>query len=420
MSRVRVALVAPPFSGHLHPLLGIGRALRDRFDVCVFSTAAALPAIAAAELEGHALLEGCDAAIAAIADPPRRVGGNPLRLHAQLRANLALMQRFRDELDAVLRAWSPQLVIADFTVPVAGAVARALQIPWWTSLPSPCVIETADGPPAYLGGWRPRSDALGRLRDALGRSLVRAFKRIVGRVYRRQLTALGFDSLYRADGSEAVYSDERILALGARDFEFAREWPASLAFTGPVLYTPPYDGPSPEFVDGKSHVLVTLGTHLRAHKAEAIAAVRAAAHSLPTIEFHFTHGDARSTRHLRERNYQELAYVSYERDLPRYALVIHHGGAGILYRCLSLGIPALVLPLDYDQFDHAARLESAGVARRLSTLRRLDRPVRAALDDEAMHERCVAWRERTAAFDAAIHISDSVAELTRRPSSDAG
>jgi UDP:flavonoid glycosyltransferase YjiC (YdhE family) len=399
MNRARIALVAPPFSGHLHPLLGIGRALHDEFDVRVFSTAAAQAAIAAAQLDGHALLEGCDTAIAAIADPPRRVGGNPLRLHAQLRANLALMQRFRHELDAALRAWSPQLVIADFTVPVAGAVAHALQVPWWTSLP---------GPPAYLGGWRPRDDAFGRLRDTFGRGLVRTFKRVVGCIHRRQLAALGFDSLYRTDGSEAVYSDERILALGLREFEYAQRWPAALAFTGPVLYTPPHGGPSPDFVDGKPHVLVTLGTHLRAHKAAAVAAVRAAAHSLPGIEFHFTHGNAHGAGHVQEGNYQELTYVSYERDLPRYALVVHHGGAGILYRCLSLGIPALVLPLDYDQFDHAARLESAGVARRLTTLRGLDREVQAMLDDETTRGNCHAWREKLSAVDACREIRDTV------------
>jgi len=415
VSRARVALIAPPFSGHLHPLLGIGRALRDQVDVRVFSTTAAQAAIAAAELDGGVLLEGCDAAIAAIADPPRRAGSNPLRLHAQLRANLALMQRFREELDVALHAWTPQLVIADFAVPVAGAVARAQGIPWWTSLPSPCVIETRDGPPAYLGGWQPRDDRLGRARDAVGRALIGTFKRSVGFIYRKRLAALGFDRLYRADGSEAVYSDERILALGVRDFEYERTWPSALTFTGPVLYTPPYGGPSPEFVDGKPHVLITLGTHLGAHKAAAMAAVRAAAQALPTIEFHFTHGDARSTRHERERNVQELAYVSYERDLPRYALVVHHGGAGILYRCLSHGIPALVLPLDYDQFDHAARLVSAGVARRLSTLRSLDSEIRSALGDEALHGRCAAWRETLRVADATTRIRDAVTALTRRP-----
>ncbi len=409
MSEPRVALVAPPFSGHLHPLLGIGRALRaSGIDARVFSSTAAQPAIASAELDGVVLLAGCDDAIDAIANPPRRAGSNPLRLHAQLRANLALMRRFRDELDAALRAWTPRLVIADFTVPVAGAVARTLGIPWWTSLPSPCVLEARGRPPAYLGGWRPRDDILGRLRDALGRTAVRMFKHGIGRLYRRELAALGFEGLYRADGSEAVYSDECILALGLREFEFAGDWPAALSFTGPALYTPPYTGSSPQFAEGRRHVLVTLGTHLRWHKSTAVAAVRAAAAAHPGIEFHFSHGDAADARHRQEGNYQELAYVSYERDLPHYDLVVHHGGAGILYRCLSLGIPALVLPLDYDQFDHAARLEHAGLARRLKSLRELSRAIAVALDDEGLRARCRAYRARVATEAATAKIVDAV------------
>jgi UDP:flavonoid glycosyltransferase YjiC (YdhE family) len=45
--------------------------------------------------------------------------------------------------------------------------------------------------------------------------------------------------------------------------------------------------------------------------------------------------------------------------------VLHHGGAGVMWECLRAGVPALVLPHDYDQFDHAARLAAAGVALRL-------------------------------------------------------
>lgn len=409
----RVALVAPPFSGHLHPLLGIGRALAGIAEVRVFSSEAAQGAIAGVGLDGMPLLAGADAAIAAIANPPRRAGSNPLRLHAQLRANLALMQRFRTELHAALDTWTPHLLIADFTLPVAGSVARALRIPWWTSLPSPCVLEAPGGPPAYLGGWQQRNDAYGRLRDLFGRLAIRTFKRSIGRLYRRELAALGIASLYRADGSEAAYSDECILALGLREFEYARTWPTAVEFTGPVLYTPPYAGPAPTFAAGKARVLVTLGTHLQWHKPAALAAVHEAAQSLPEVDFHFSRGDADATVQQRRGNVEELAYVSYARDLPQYDLVVHHGGAGILYRCLQLGIPSLVLPLDYDQFDHAARLHSAGLAERLKSLDGLAPAVAAALHDTALRARCLAWRERFIGPPAEARIAAAVAERLR-------
>lgn len=72
-------------------------------------------------------------------------------------------------------------------------------------------------------------------------------------------------------------------------------------------------------------------------------------------------------------------YVDYAQHLHRYALVIHHGGAGILYACLAAGLPAIVYPLDYDQFDHAARLQVAGAAWWLRDLDGLPALLRQAL-----------------------------------------
>lgn len=155
---------------------------------------------------------------------------------------------------------------------------------------------------------------------------------------------------------------------------------------------------------------MTLGTHLHWHKPAALAAVHAAARTLPGVDFHFSHGDAEAALQRRDGNVEELAYVSYARDLPHYDLVVHHGGAGILYRCLQLGIPSLVLPLDYDQFDHAARLHSAGVARRLNSLDALATAVAAALNDTALRERCLAWRDRFAGPPAETRIASAVAE----------
>lgn len=388
---MRIDLIAPPMRGHLHPLLGIGRRLARDAHVRVISSAAALPAIAAAGLAGHALCDGIDAAVGAIVNPPHRVRANPLRLHRQLRANLALMAQFRAELDALYAHGRPQLLLADFTLPVAGSVARAHGIPWWTTLPSPCVLETPDGPPAYLGGWHPRDDAFGKMRDAFGRALVRTFKRGVFALHRAPLRALGLAQPYRADGSEAVYSDQRILALGLRELEFPRCWPRALTFTGPVLYTPPYAGPAPQFVPGRRHVLVTSGTHLKWLKSALRDAVAAAARALPEIEFHLSDGDAGAGAQHAQANLQWRSYIAYDAWLPRYDAVVHHGGAGVMYECLRAGKPALVLPVDYDQFDNAARLQAAGVARVARGLGALADGVRQVLDDDAMRQRCAYW-----------------------------
>ena len=123
-------------------------------------------------------------------------------------------------------------------------------------------METPEGPPGYLGGWRPWPGSLGRLRDASGRSAVRAFKRGVHRLHRRTLSELGFPSVYRSNGVEAIYSPERVLAIAVEALEFPRRYPREVTFVGPVLYSPPVDAAPPPFIDGRAHVLITLGTHL--------------------------------------------------------------------------------------------------------------------------------------------------------------
>jgi UDP:flavonoid glycosyltransferase YjiC (YdhE family) len=412
--RARIDLVAPPFAGHLHPLLGIGRRLARDHEVRVISTELALPEVAGAQLDGLPLLRGRDGEIAAIVDVPQAVRSHPLRLHAQLRANLALLEQFRAELREVWARRRPDLLIADLTLPVAGAVACEMGIPWWTSHPSPCVVETPDGPPAYLGGWRPGRGPLGRCRDAAGRALVRAFKRGVHRLHRRQLARLGFPALYRADGSEAVYSQERVLALGTRELEFPRRWPAAVELVGPVLYAPPgAQEPPVPFVPGRRHVLVTLGTHLAWRKDAMAAAARRAARHLDGVEIHMSDGERWSRRRESDGSFHRLGYVPYASCIGRYDLVVHHGGAGILHHTLRAGRPALVVPVDYDQFDHAARLEAAGLARRLRVRRDLAPQITAALADQRLLAACLRFQRVLADYRAEERIAELVAARVR-------
>lgn len=369
-----VLLVAPPFAGHLHPVLGIGVELARRgVPVRVASTAAARPSIEAAALEATVLERADDALVAAVADPVDRVGRDPLRLHRQFRATLSILRTIRDELDELVAADPPAVVVADFTLPVAGAVAVRHGARWFTAMPSPAAIGADDGTPGYFGGLLPPTSAAGRVRDALARSTVRAFKRGVFALNARPLRELGFTGAFRGDGTEQAYSPDTVLALGLAELELPRSWPASVRFVGPVRYAPPRPGArngSDGADDPRPRVLVTFGTHLVAEKAELPRLLDRVAERLPGVRLELTlGGSALPPGSLDDaagpaRSLTVVDYVDYDR-LDRYAAVVHHGGAGIAQATLAAGRPAVVVPVDYDQPDVAARLVHHDLAERL-------------------------------------------------------
>jgi len=411
--RPRIDLICPPFSGHLHPMLAIGRALMRDYKVRVISTPAAQERIRAAGLDGVETLIGSDQALHRIASPGYALGSKPWRLRATFTSALSWFYTIKDELYALYQDNHPDLVIIDFTLFNAGAVVESMGIAWWTSLPSPCVLETQDGPPAYLGGWMPRDGILGKIRDTLGRACVRSFKRVVGFWYRDEIKRMGLAGVYRKDGSEAIYSSDCILILGMQELEFAHHWPAAASVVGPMLYTPPASIPAPVFVPGRKHVLVTMGTLLDWAKDKVAHAVEHMAKALPEIEFHFSDGQSAGENIRRVNNFTRLPFVDYETHIAHYDAVVHHGGSGILYYCLRAGKPAVVCPLDYDQFDNAARLAHAGVAKRIGRVKQMQAAVVQVLEDKAMAERCARFaelfvddpgqklRERVAAFFSA-------------------
>ncbi|WLF84563.1 glycosyltransferase [Moraxella sp. ZY210820] len=55
-------------------------------------------------------------------------------------------------------------------------------------------------------------------------------------------------------------------------------------------------------------------------------------------------------------------YVAYEQILPKVAVFVHHGGIGNTAVALKSGVPQLIRPCAFDQFDNASRAVSLGVA----------------------------------------------------------
>lgn len=60
------------------------------------------------------------------------------------------------------------------------------------------------------------------------------------------------------------------------------------------------------------------------------------------------------------------SYAPLSQLLPHCAALIHHGGIGTCSQALQTGIPQLIQPYAFDQFDNGARIEQLGVGRTLT------------------------------------------------------
>ncbi len=96
-----------------------------------------------------------------------------------------------------------------------------------------------------------------------------------------------------------------------------------------------------------------------------------------------------------------LPYVPLRALLPHAAALVHHGGIGTMAEALRAGVPQLVVPLAYDQFDNGARVERLGAGRALAGWRARPRGLARALSvmlrSDAIRDGCAAAAARIAA-----------------------
>lgn len=100
--------------------------------------------------------------------------------------------------------------------------------------------------------------------------------------------------------------------------------------------------------------------------------------------------------------------------LERSAAFVHHGGIGSSARGLAAGVPQLIQPMAFDQYDNAWRLRRLGVAEELPpkrfTPRRVAEKLGRLLSDPRVEPACARWADRVdrgAALEAACEHLES-------------
>jgi MGT family glycosyltransferase len=101
--------------------------------------------------------------------------------------------------------------------------------------------------------------------------------------------------------------------------------------------------------------------------------------------------------------------------LPQVDAVVTHGGNNTITECLWFGKPTVVLPLFWDQYDNAQRMDETGFGVRLDTYGHAPEELTRALDrvlgDHALQERLARVSERLHAHPGSERAADLIERL---------
>ena len=101
--------------------------------------------------------------------------------------------------------------------------------------------------------------------------------------------------------------------------------------------------------------------------------------------------------------------------LPRADVVITHGGNNTTTECFHFGKPMIALPLFWDQYDNAQRIDETGFGTRLSTYGFEDEELLGAIDrlatDAALQARLDAVATRMQANPGTLRAADLLERL---------
>lgn len=368
MNGIKIDIVSVPFSGHLLPLLTLVYPLRSdkRYQIRVFTGEEKLEFVKNLGFEAVALLKDKPEVLGRIADSSAK--NDIWGMMRQFKESTSLLPEIIEDLKQEWQKNRPDIVLADFVSVPGGMAARELGIPWITTIPSPFAIESRFTTPSYLGGWKPHSGWLYKIRDAAGRLAVNYTKKLIFSMFRNNLGKYRDYKIYDEKGYERIYSPHSILGLGMKEMEFREDFPPQFRWAGYhcLSFEEVQTWQKPRENTATKRVLITCGSHLPWAKKELVKMAKELAEDYPEFQFLVSFGMRKYKDKAPKRvqdNIWIYPYLPYHQVLPEVDYVIHHGGAGILYNCIEYAKPSLIIPRDYDQFDYAVRAELFGVAK---------------------------------------------------------
>lgn len=359
---MNILILAVGSYGDVLPLVGLGRELRNRgHGITFFTNGHFASLVRRADL--HFVPLGSSKAYDDLAD-------NPALWHPHKGWRLIMKRLASPQLREAYQSLCQHITDAE-TIMVSstlGFAARLVQethgIPHATVHFSPGVFHSAYAPPKMphlvLPDWLPIWFKRGCW-SLINRTMIDPVLKPYLNTFRREL---GLSPVSRIFHSWAHSPD---LVIGMFPDWFAPvqpDWPSHTHLTGFPLYDEVHDAALPaaveQFLQTHPRPLVATPGSANKHGHSFFSEVAKTAQQLGRPAIFLTRYPEQLPPSL-PKSIQHFAYVPLSRLLPHSAALIHHGGIGTCSQAMQAGVPQLIQPLAFDQFDNAARTVKLGI-----------------------------------------------------------
>jgi UDP:flavonoid glycosyltransferase YjiC (YdhE family) len=167
-----------------------------------------------------------------------------------------------------------------------------------------------------------------------------------------------------------LHSPHLVLGLFPKWFATPQpDWPSSTVLTDFPLYDAAGDSDLPTtiqgFLDVHPRPLVFTPGSANKHGTSFFAEAAKACQVLNRPGIFLTRYPEQLPQSLPSQ-VVHFSYAPLSQLLPHCTALIHHGGIGTCAQALQAGVPQLIQPFAFDQFDNGARIEQLGVGQTIS------------------------------------------------------
>jgi MGT family glycosyltransferase len=429
---MKILIASTPATGHLNPLLAIGRFLiAEGHEVAFLSGSVLRSRIEGIGATFHAFPAGADFDLrdfASVAPELKSMPPGPDWLRVAMeRVFVDSVPAQHEGLRQVLRSFAADVVIGDdmlFGVLPMLLGPRSKRPPIALCGTSFLHWRRDDGAPHFVG--LPPATTKQQRDDyaAMYREHDRLIYQPVADRLNRSLQTMGVGPLSMTLFDSVVDLADAYLQLTVRSFEFPRDFPPSVHFVGrpPII---PDQAPLPSWaneLDGsRKVVLVTQGTLANHNFGLLVAPTLAALANEPDLLVVATAG-GRPVDAIPgpiPGNARLAQYLPFEWILPRADVLVTNGGYGSVNQAMSYGIPLVTAGLTEDKADVNARVSWSGVGIDLATNeptpQALREAVRTVLDRPAYRRRASSLADEFSGIDTRAEILRIIGELASAP-----